>query len=347
VGNPTRLHYLDWMRGLAILIMLQGHAVHSWMRDDLRRSDFFELSQLVAGLPAAMFLFMTGISLVILLRGRGGFGWRQVGRRAGYILGIALLFRLQQWAFYWPHSSARDLLKADILNSMGVALGLAGGLMVVTPERWRAPAAGLAALAVAMATPLVWKLPAGPLPGFLMGYLVGSPQTANFPLFPWASYAFTGVMAGLLLLGRKERPELDRAMQWMVLAALTLLVAARFFDSIPFSYYQPYNYWLTSPNLVANRTAVVLLLLALSYGWTSVAAPERFSWVCQMGRTSLLIYWVHIELVYGRFLAFPQHRLDAWEAAAAVACLMGAMLLLSLARTRWRGFRVNAWRLSS
>jgi len=334
----SRLIYLDWMRGLAVLIMLQGHAIHSWMRDDLRGGSFFQFSQMAGGLPGALFLFMTGVSLVILLKrgeAAGASLWKLVLRRGGHILLLALLFRAQQWAFYWPRSSAADLLKADILNTIAVSLAVAGLVSLLVEPRLRMLAALAGAVAAAMLTPLVWALPDHVLPGFLAGYLKGSAATASFPLFPWISYTFTGVAVGLAAVERQDPASTDRLMQWVVLAAIALVVMARFFESTPYTYYQPYDYWLTSPNLVANRTAVVLLLLAFSYGWTRLTDQGGFSLVRQLGRTSLLVYWVHIELAYGRFLDFLQHRLDQVQAAAAVAVLMGLMLLLSLARTRF------------
>ena len=80
---------------------------------------------------------------------------------------------------------------------------------------------------------------------------------------------------------------------------------------------------------------MVLLLLALSYNWSRVADPNRFSWMRQMGHTSLLVYWMHIEVVYGRHLKFIQHRLDQGQAVAAIVCLGAAMLGLSVIKTRW------------
>jgi fucose 4-O-acetylase-like acetyltransferase len=131
-------------------------------------------------------------------------------------------------------------------------------------------------------------------------------------------------------------------MQWFVLLALLLLAAARFFDSIPYTYYHPYDYWNTSPNLVANKTAVVLLLFAACYGWTNLSDQSRFSWVRQLGHTSLLIYWVHIEIVYGRLFQGFQRRLTVGQTVLGVLCLWGAMLLLSVAKTRWIERRKSA-----
>ncbi len=338
--KSPRLLYLDWMRGFAVLVMLQGHSFHSWYRDDLRaNSDLFQLSQLAGGFPGALFLFMTGISLVILFRraeqpGQAqGSPWKVILRRGGHILLLAILFRLQMWAFYWGRSSWKDLLRVDILNTIAVAIVLAGVVMMLASERRRILAAAGGAVAIGMLTPLVWQIPPRILPFNLMSYFSGYAEGAAFPIFPWVSYTFTGVVVGLVVVGKRDAAEVDRVMQWLVLLALVLAVAARFFDYQPYTYYHPYDFWNTSPNLVANKTAVVLLLFVGCYAWSKFTDPARFSWVRQIGRTSLLIYWVHVELVYGRFLTFPQHSLDSRQTVLAVLALTASMLALSLVKT--------------
>ena len=47
-----RLPYLDWVRGFAALVMLQGHVFHSFLRDDLREGGPYVMSQF-AGRNAA------------------------------------------------------------------------------------------------------------------------------------------------------------------------------------------------------------------------------------------------------------------------------------------------------
>ena len=334
-----RLHYLDWARGLATVGMIQYHALDSWVRPDLRTSDLFQVAQMIGGMPAVMFIFLTGMSLVILLQraerdGAGGAG-KVILRRSGYILGIALLFRFQQWIFYWPPNSLAGLLRVDVLNTMAVGLGVAGLAMLLLPARLRMAGAAAGAVLVAMLTPLAWSLPAGALPASLLAYLRGGVEYAAFPAFPWISYAFTGVLAGLAIVGKRDPVEIDRVMQWLTLLAVVLIVLARLFDSLPYTYYRSYNYWLTSPNLVANRTAMALLILVGSYGWSNLVDLTRFSWIRQIGITSLLVYWVHIEIVYGRFFWFFKGRLGLGQAVAAIAVLTGLMVLLSVAKTRY------------
>src|SRR5215813_9762805 len=86
-----RLEYLDWLRGLAAAIMLQGHVFHSFLRPELRDDGPYVFSQFVGGMPPAIFLFLTGVTLAFLMDSteRKGLprGQRVVAalRRSGYL----------------------------------------------------------------------------------------------------------------------------------------------------------------------------------------------------------------------------------------------------------------------
>ena len=62
-----RLTFLDWSRGLAVAIMLQGHVFDSFLKNDLRPGGAFVYSQFVGGMPPAIFLFLTGVTLAFLM----------------------------------------------------------------------------------------------------------------------------------------------------------------------------------------------------------------------------------------------------------------------------------------
>src|SRR3954469_3454976 len=62
----TRLAYIDWMRGMACLLMFQTHCYDSWLGGNARKSTFLMYSQLLGTLPAPLFLFLAGISLALI-----------------------------------------------------------------------------------------------------------------------------------------------------------------------------------------------------------------------------------------------------------------------------------------
>src|SRR5215467_2691778 len=66
-ASSYRLQYLDWVRGLGALIMLNGHVWHSYLRPDLKTNSIYILTQFIGGMPPALFLFLTGITLGFLM----------------------------------------------------------------------------------------------------------------------------------------------------------------------------------------------------------------------------------------------------------------------------------------
>ena len=139
---PSRLAYIDWMRGLACVLMFQTHCYDSWLGGDARKGTFFMWSQLGGTLPAPLFLFLAGISFALVtdkLRQKGvpaGQIARTTIRRGAEIFGFGLLFRLQECVIAWGWAPWSDLLRVDILNTIGLSMMLMGVVcwMCFTPQ---------------------------------------------------------------------------------------------------------------------------------------------------------------------------------------------------------------------
>jgi hypothetical protein len=56
-----------------------------------------------------------------------------------------------------------------------------------------------------------------------------------------------------------------------------------------------------------------------------------------LGQASLLVYWVHIEFVYGRFSILPKHSVSLRIASLGLLTIFLAMVLLAFLRTRLKG----------
>src|SRR5262249_6792728 len=96
--KSIRLGYLDSARGVAALIMLQGHTFHSFTRMDLRDRAPYVISQFLGGLAPAVFLFLTGVTMAFRMDSDERRCLAPVARvlsalsRARYLLVIAFLF---------------------------------------------------------------------------------------------------------------------------------------------------------------------------------------------------------------------------------------------------------------
>jgi uncharacterized membrane protein len=329
-----RLQYLDWLRGIGAVIMLQGHVFDSFLKNDLRPGGAFVLSQFVGGMPPAIFLFLTGVTLAFLMDSTQRKGLAPLERvstafrRSGYLFFLAVAFRLQLWLFGWP-APWQDLLRVDILNCMGFSIALLSVMAFFrTAERVRLCA--ILGLAIAAASPLVSAVDTSGWPSLLRSYVV--PDFRYFSFFPWGAYLAFGISAGSLIRVVPHEGT-ERLMQWAAIAGGALILACQYFAALPYSIYSKSDYWLNSPAQVLTKLGVTLLLLALAFLWTRNDGRERWSWVRQFGTTSLLVYWVHIELVYGRWLWFFKNSLNVGQTVAVAVGVILLMLAISVVKT--------------
>ncbi len=350
--GPRRLGYVDWLRGFACLAMFQVHCYDSWLSPSAKKTGFYGWSRFGGILPAPLFLFLAGISVALVTERmrKKGVEANQIAatiiRRGAEIFALAMLFRVQEFALGWPWSPWTDLLRVDVLNVIGVSIILMGVVCWIT-QHGRATntfVAVAAALGIAMATPPLWTTwrPRW-LPWYLESYINGihnldKPQSWLFPIFPWAAFAFAGLAVGFLLFSEWAEANPGFTVSLLGASGVAIYYLSMWLDASPVRLYAVYDYWHTSPNFFLLRVALLLAVVFVGYGWCCWGAGEwGFSPLMQMGQTSLLVYWVHIELVYGRFSILRKGMQTIPAATVGLLLIFAAMVLLSRVRTRWKG----------
>jgi uncharacterized membrane protein len=289
----------------------------------------------LGGFGAPMFLFLAGVTFVLSAESRyrrsGDLdaAWRAVRKRGWQIFGLAFLFRLQSFILGGGYN-AIGLLKVDILNVMGPAIVLMAVAGARAKTRFpRAVLFGVLAVVVAMLTPIVRATPVlNGIPGPIEWYLRPSPARTNFTLFPWAGFVFAGAVVGEMIgaLGSA-----DRAFRLqMGLAGASVLVAVGSYEAsfLP-SIYTASDFWTSSPTFFFLRVGVISLLLPLGFLWERSpwrGAISQWSPIEELGRASLFVYWVHVEMVYG-VLSRPLRQNLSFPAAIGAYILFSAFIL--------------------
>ena len=397
-ASSSRLAWVDWMRGLACVLMFQTHCYDSWLGGAARNGSFLHWSQRLGTLPAPLFLFLAGVSFALvigkLLR-KGltpGELTRAKARRGAEIFVFGLLFRLQEYTLAWGWAPWTDLFRVDVLNIIGLSMilmALVVGLVLhvsVSPSNGQSArmlqtrqastlrvvsgtnahpathpgtssAVMITPVAVlvtgALATVVLIALLTPPLyttwrptwlPWELESYIngchnLGKPQPWLFPLFPWAGFAFAGLGAGFILFSDWARNRLASVLALFAAVGAAAIVIAYVFDHSAVQLYSTYDYWHTSPNFFMMRVGMLLMIAFLAYAWCRGLAllaswATRVSPLIQLGQTSLLVYWVHIEFVYGRFSLLPKRAVGIAAASRGLLEICLFMLILSLLRTR-------------
>ncbi len=354
--------------------MFQTHCYDAWLGGAARDSRFAMWSQLGGTFPAPLFLFLAGIS-VALIAGKmlekgaspSGIG-KKVIFRGFEILGLGLVFRIQEYAISWGWAPWTDLFRVDVLNTIGVSIMLMGAACWMTlfftgcssvprlkgqgagdrvgvdgSQAFMVGVASGVAVLIACLTPLLWtNWRPRFLPWELESYIngvhnLGSPQPWLFPIFPWTGFAFAGLAVGFVLTSGFGEKLGSWTFLWTGVSGVALVYVARFFDSLPWQVYPVYDYWHTSPSFFLLRVGMLFVLVLGADAWCRWGLGQiGFSPVIQLGKTSLLVYWVHIELVYGRFHILAPRSQTILGASRGLLIIFLAMLALSLARTAWK-----------
>jgi uncharacterized membrane protein len=342
----SRRRYLDWLRGVAVLIMIEAHTFDAWTRPADRELEAFGWALIIGGFGAPLFLFLAGVAAVLSASAKAARGasvraasWA-VQRRGWQIFGLAFLFRLQSYVVN-PGSPLRTLAKVDILNIMGPSIAAAAALWgVVKSFKGRLLAFSGATVALAMMTPIVREVGfLGPLPDQVEAYLRPRPGLTNFAFFPWSGFVFAGGVVGLLL-DRSRDETAERRLTLRLALGGALVAGAGYAASYAPSIYQRSSFWTSSPTFFFVRTGILVLGVAGAYVWEEWRGSDKWNPLAQLGRTSLFIYWIHIEMVYGVLATPLKRQLPLAGTFAAFLLFTLAMLGLSIAKTRiaasWR-----------
>jgi fucose 4-O-acetylase-like acetyltransferase len=166
----------------------------------------------------------------------------------------------------------------------------------------------------------------------------GTPQPWLFPLFPWAAFAFAGLAAGFLLQSDWARQKETAAMVLAGAGGVVLVALGIWLDARPVQLYAVHDFWHTSPNFFLVRTGVLMMILFAGYVWCHWGAGQwGFSPLIELGKSSLLVYWVHIEFVYGGVSILPKRGVGIGAATVGLLAISTAMTMLAVFRNRFQG----------
>jgi uncharacterized membrane protein len=303
-----RVIFIDLVRALAVAFMLYGHTASALLAPRYQVGRWFDIWQFQRGLTSSLFLLLGGFAFSIATSRHWASHMRWSPALVKRIRRFGL-FVILGYALHLPASRLVELgsvdsqrwrafLAVDILQAIGVAFILIQLLVLAARSRrvFMLMTIVLAAVVVLM-TPLVWTIDwSERLPLVAAAYF--SPATGSqFPLFPWMGFILLGAGLGQLY-ARWGASDLSAFAQRALIAPGVLLVIGAFFIRP-----RPHLLFGTGPgNFVPGevmmRVGACLIILAafahLSRRLTRL--PHVFGAVAQ---ESLLIYFVHLCIVYG------------------------------------------------
>ncbi|RFC48754.1 MAG: putative membrane protein [Verrucomicrobia bacterium] len=324
----SRLSWVDVFRGAAVVFMIETHVANTFLRSDLRETDWFTALTYLNGLVAPSFLFIAGYVQGIAWQGGTGrpvsFGRR--ARRLGMIalIGYGLHFPFPQlWRGEW-WSALQAGTQVDVLACLALSLF---ALLVLTwglqklPQAWRNPLwwsvlTGLA-LAVIWASPMLARWPGLSVPVAFRALLNVSTGSL-FPLFPWSAFVFCGALSGAMA----SHKWIVRLLMVGTMAVLGQAIPSAFFSA-------------ASPEFFCERLAWVLGLAMVCERLVRENPP---GWLAFAGRESLVMYVGHLALIFllvGSGV-LPERDLAPRAVLGWTLVVMVWTFAVALGKTRWQ-----------
>lgn len=329
---PPRRVSIDWLRGFAVLTMIEWHVVDAWAVATNRDTDLWANLAWIGGWAAPLFLMLAGVSVGLAgeTRMAKGLSRREsswtIQIRGAQVFGIAILMRLVSMA-EGGRITVWGLLRPDILNILGLGIIAAGwawgrARSIASAAAWLLVPAAL----IVIFTPdsRVWWWPTLLHPR-LEAYIRPVPGQGVFQLFPEAAYIFAGAFLGLVISRSRVREREWRFQLAFGGAGLAILLAGWWGSYRP-PLFARSDFWTTSISIVVMRLAAMMIAMSLAWLWLKRPTSSHWSPLVLFGRTSLFVYWVHLELAYGILSSRLHHALSVGWSLVGVLAMTGLMI---------------------
>ena len=381
---PTRhCDWIDQLRGWAVIVMIEVHCVNVWLLNGLRPGWLDYLNGLVAPSFLACAGFSLTLSTFRADGGIRPF-FPDTVKRLGFILLCAYAlhfpgFSLAEWTVLAPPQKYLEMLKIDVLQCIVFSLLILHGLArsIRNVRLFPFVALGLAVW-IALVSPYVWVDGVGnglwmPVRGLLNGNPDRGVQSL-FPLFPWFAFpAFGAFLGGLYRRGRMEAVAEGRSRtsepRWLAglgLMGLAFILFGAYFkehwlwggrwvlEGTVWRLHGTWGAWTWNELQSLHNTtlpSVVERLGCISAAGALMGAVElvRPRWrganpVVAASRESLLLYMLHLNLIFGVLLAPAVLRVTGWDwntlGWMGTLSLTAAIILLNLgAGIAWQRIR--------
>ena len=344
VRGAHRVIFIDLARAIAVVLMVFGHTASALLANTYRTGAWFGAWEFQRGLTSGLFLLLSGFAFSVVTTRHwpahlrlSGAPLKRIRRFAFFVvLGYALHLPVprltalatltdQQW---------QSFVAVDVLQLIGTTFIVVQVMVMLVRTRraFMIVSFALAAVVIGVA-PAMWRTDwSQSLPLWAASYL--SPSTGSlFPLFPWAAFVLIGAGAGQLY-ARWGAAHLAAFANWgMLLPGVVLMVVAPNISGGAAAPGPDQFAWL--PGQILMRTGVCLVMLGLVAHASDYVGqlPRVFGAVAQ---ESLVVYFVHLCVVYGSVWNSGLHRFYGESLTPAAAGLVALVIVAPMVLLAWQ-----------
>lgn len=298
------------MRAFAVLMMVQGHTVHTFLDNSVRNSEslFYVVWHTMRGFTAPIFMFTAGVVFTYLLfyNSETHNKQRVIKGLKRFLLLVVLgyLLRYPTWTIFdfseVTQEQWRTFFAVDALHLIGFGLlfiilfALLAEKLKVSPYLILSLGVLFFVLSYPFVSSINWDQY---LPAPIAAYMY-SKTGSLFPLFPWAGYVLGGSVLGVFLA---HNPLIFKKKKF----GSNLIIIGLSFMAVYFVSSQ-INYWIEGTYLnISYGVAVFFLRIGFVIMLNGVVSllviklENIPNFIKLIGRHTLLIYVVHLVILYG------------------------------------------------
>ncbi len=307
--KKSRLNFVDLMRGLAMIVMIEVHVVNSLMNPALRNETWFNYVNFLNGMVAPSFIFISGFAFMLASQSKlAEFRtfkyafWKQIGRIMliwflGYMLHIPFFSKYKCTSIATPDHWL-NFLGVDVLQCIAIGLLLIFILRLAIKSD-RVFIGIVIFLGLGAVIPAAWIYTIEfqkHIPLFMAMYLTPIYYT-NFPIFPWFGFMAAGILTSWFFMKFREKGSEPLFMKRLLISGTLMAVTA-----IPLMFYlKDYHHLITDvrPDILffAGRLGVVFMILTVCYyycTWREELSPI----ILYPSRESLAVYFMHLQFLH-------------------------------------------------
>ena len=339
-SKKSRIIFIDLMRMFAVLQMVQGHTIDALLSNDYRtlESPVFTVWYFMRGMTAPIFLFTAGIVFTYLFRSNSQTFFKNPRTKKGIkrffllvFLGYLLRFPTPS-PFNFSHVSDGQwhvFFAVDVLQSIGF------GILFIMILAYISEKIKLSDYLIfpASATIIFVLYPifetinwTNFLPVPIAGYFY-SGTGSIFPLFPWTGYVVGGAVLGSYLAKHPLVFKTKKFSLLLLIFGLSFISLAILTDIFAYDIFS--GSWIGSAYTILLRVGFVLTLNSIvSFLCLEVKTIPKI--LILIGRNTLLIYVVHLVIIYGSawnkgLYQYFAKSFNAWNSAGIAALMILAM----------------------
>lgn len=342
-----RFTFLDILRGLAVVWMIQVHCTNAFLDAALRSSAFFQLLNLSNGFVAPTFIFCAGAGMWIALS-RKGAGWRNLDPSLFVYLKRLLFVLFWAYTLHVPIYSLRQILlmessevllwlQFDVLHVIAYSSIISLLFYFCIRNKIFLYSAYALCCAAAITIGIFISIDSSILDSLPLSAAIPLSGESLFPIFPWSAYFFAGLGFSAWFFGQSIESN-ERKARFLILSGLLVPPFIYLARSVGPSMPWDSTWWQASPGLFLFRLSGIALLWGALYLFEARLRRFRSGRVTTLlGRESLFMYVSHLLIVYGDGGKFLEETLSIANLNyfGIAALWVGVTAPLTLVAWRW------------